>query len=256
MSTPPSGPVPTGVTPPAPAGAPLSAVPPGTAPVVAVEPEPRATFGWRPGSVRGILALMVLLLLWSVALRSPQWTKEHEIPLIYVYLQYLLVLIIAYYFPPFGSLSTRSRGDRRIIRLWPEIVPWLLLVGSLGLWAWLYYTQREYDYPPRVSFSLPLFVLGGFVIGHALTWLFSRMSGGQLPAWFQDLQAWVALLGMVGLTAELLVHLFVLETLSPERRREVVAALVQWEGLLAALVAFYFGARTETPRILTTGASA
>jgi hypothetical protein len=98
-------------------------------------------------------------------------------------------------------------------------------------------------------------LLGGFFIGHGLTWLMSRLSGGRLPAWFQDLQAWVAFLGMIGLLAELLIHLFILENLETGQRESIANALVQWEGVLAGLVSFYFGARTETPRLVATNVS-
>jgi hypothetical protein len=207
--------------------------------------EPRATFGWRPGSIRGLLSLMVLGLLWSVALLSPEWRQNQTIPLIYVYLQYLLVLIVAYYFPPYGSISPSRPGDRRIIRFWPEIVPWILVAGSIGLAVWVFQSHRKYIFPSQAFFSLPLVVLGGFFIGHALTWLFSRVSGGQLPAWFQDLQAWVALLGMAGLATYLVIHLFVQQGFESE----------VWEGIVTGLVAFYFGARAETPRVLSFGVS-
>lgn len=214
----------------------------------APEPESRATFGWRPGSIRGLLSLIVLGLLWSVALFAPE-LKEGKLPQSYIYLQYLLVLIIAYYFPPYGSVTRTTRGDRRLIRLWPEVVPWILVAGSIGLAVWVFHYNREFPLPSQAFYVVPLAVLTGFFVGHAITWVVSRVAGGRLPAGFQDLQAWVALVGMIALTAELLFNLFVVEGLDAGQRDAVQRALTQWEGLLAGLVAFYYGARSESPRV-------
>lgn len=215
-----------------------------------LEAEPRATFGWRPGTVRGLLSLLVLGLLWSVALFSPEWNRDQQIPLVYLYLQYLLVLIIAYYFPPVGSVARRSSTDKRILRLWPEIVPWVLVVGSLGLAVWVWQSHREYFYPKVGSFMLPLAVLGGFFAGHALSWVLILLAGGRLPPWLQDLQAWIALVAMLALVAELMLHLFIIEGITdPKRQEEIGTTIGKWDGIVAGLVAFYYGARSESPRV-------
>jgi hypothetical protein len=222
-------------------------LPPPVAPPIP-EPELRATFGWRPGTIRGLLSLLVLALLWTVALFSPEFERG-RLPLIYVYLQYLLVLIIAYYFPPYGSIRRAARNDRRLIRLWPELVPWLMIAGSAGLAAWIYQSGKEFDLPQRASFTPPLVLLAGFLVGHAATWLVAGAAEGRLPTWLQDLQAWVALVAMVLMIVDMILHVFILKGLEAEQARSSRAFLDQWEALPPALIAFYFGARTETPRV-------
>lgn len=223
-------------------------------PSAEAEMEQRTTFGIRAGSIRGILALMVLGMVWGVAFLSKAWKTTEEVPLIYILLQNLLVLIVAYYFPPYGSTPPRSKGDRRRLHLWPEAVPWIVLLGMIGLGVHLYYTyhaRQEKEFVSRLLFTLaPLVVLGGFFAGYLVSAVISFLSGGRLPAWLQDLQAWAALVAMVGLLVELCIHFFILGSLDTlEARQEWQTFLVPWEGVLAGLIAFYYGARSETPRL-------
>ncbi len=82
-------------------------------------------------------------------------------------------------------------------------------------------------------------ILTGFFVGHVLTMLVRWLSGGTLPFWFQDIQAWLALLSMIGLAVLLLVHVFINRKVSPEHQIGVRLDVV-----LATLVSFYFGARS------------
>jgi hypothetical protein len=61
-----------------------------------------------------------------------------------------------------------------------------------------------------------------------------------MPYWFQDVLAWLSLLAMLGMVVEFLIHLVINPNLAPERQLH----LPHWEGFLAGLVAFYFGARS------------
>ncbi len=105
----------------------------------------------------------------------------------------------------------------------------------------MWHNHLSFDYPPQAEFLLLLaLLLSAFFLGHILTGIVVRLSGGTLPYWFQDVQAWVALLALVALGILLIVQLFINPSLAePERLN-----LQKLEAGLAALVGFYFGARS------------
>src|SRR5260370_37946074 len=69
-------------------------------PARAINQQPRRhALGLPAGSVRALLAFMVLGLLWALAYSA----QEKDLPVTFVYLQYLMVLILAHYFAAHGS---------------------------------------------------------------------------------------------------------------------------------------------------------
>jgi hypothetical protein len=82
-------------------------------------------------------------------------------------------------------------------------------------------------------------ILSGFFVGHLVTAMVRGMSGGTLPAWFQDIQAWLAILGMLGLAFVLLIRLVVDWEIPSTKRFGVELDII-----LATIVALYFGSRS------------
>jgi hypothetical protein len=120
-------------------------------------------------------------------------------------------------------------------------VRFLLLAGYLGLAAYLFHTQPAFEVPVQKAFFLLLLVLfSGFFFGHLLTAAVRGVSGGTLPFWFQDIQAWVALLSMGVLAVLMIIELFINPSLSLENKIDMPTL----EAILAGLVGFYFGARS------------
>src|SRR5213078_3937167 len=74
--------------------------PPGRGIAMATIPTPpvRHALGLPAGSVRALLGLAVLGLLWVMALKLPQ-----KLPLSFVYLQSLMLVILAHYFAAHGK---------------------------------------------------------------------------------------------------------------------------------------------------------
>jgi hypothetical protein len=206
----------------------------------------RHPLGLPAGSVRAILALLVFAIIWALLLLPEQPGKEVPIPL---YLYYLMFLIIGSYFA--------SRGHAPVpagVKHWhPLYLPkgslrLLMIVGFVGAMGWGYYNNPNFF--DRLSPSiddikkqpyLPVLLLGAFFLGiivaHVGNILFGDPVMG-LPPWFQDILAWVSLLGILGLCAEFAIRLFINPGL------EKPLELPHWEGLLSAVVAFYFGARS------------
>jgi hypothetical protein len=207
-------------------------------------PPPRHALGLPAGSIRALLALGVLGLLWVLALRplqgAPGAPYEIKLPTAFMNLHILMVLILAHYFAAHGN-TIRSAGDRRSPLGLPRgSVRFILMAGYLGLAVFLYRMQPHFEYPSTSSVVQLLVLLSGFFLGHILTGFVRAVSGGALPFWFQDIEAWVALLAVGSLGVLLMILLFINPNLSLER--QIDPQLV--EEILAALVGFYFGARS------------
>jgi hypothetical protein len=218
----------------------MSTVPPVGAPA-APAPHPRHALGLPAGSVRALLAFGVLALLWLLAL-SPVLSKEPpakaQLPTAFVYLQLLMVLILASFFAAHGGSIGGPASKRSPLGLPRGTVRGLLLFGYLALAVYLYRTRPEFQLPDQSAFLLLLLVLlSGFFLGHVLTAVVRGLSGGILPPWFQDIQAWVAILAMFALGAILVIQLFINPSL------EQKLDLPWLDATLAGLVGFYFGAR-------------
>src|SRR5579872_4816015 len=78
-------------------------------------PPPRHALGLPAGSVRAILAFAVLAMLWVLALRpliGGQSVADFKLPLEFVYLQILMVLILAHFFAAHGGSIGPHAGGR------------------------------------------------------------------------------------------------------------------------------------------------
>jgi hypothetical protein len=205
------------------------------------EPLPRHALGLPAGSVRALLALAVLGLLWALAL-----TTEEKLPPLYLYLESLMVLILAHYFAAHGSSIAGQPKARHPLFLPRGSVRFLLVAGITGLVVWY---GIHWEKQPSVSefpFYLPLVLLGGFLGGYLLTYAVRALSGGQLPYWFQDLEAWLALLCMLGLGLGYAIYLFILPSLDADSVfRTRIPELAQLaDPILVGGISFYFGARS------------
>jgi hypothetical protein len=205
---------------------------------------PRHALGLPAGSIRALLAFMVLGVLWLLALFANRAEGEsialtENVPVIYLYLQYVMILILAHYFASHGSSIGKTVSDKSPLGLPAGSVRFLLLAGYVGLIVWLFYNKRQFETPPQAALVLPLILMAGFFAGFLLTRLARAVAGG-MPWWFQDVQAWLALLAVIGLTIITIVYLFVFPTIEQEMRFD----LTTLETIVAAIVGFYFGARS------------
>jgi hypothetical protein len=216
---------------------------PGAPPPAPAVP-PRHALGLPAGSIRAILAFSVLAMLWAIALRpliGQQSLADFKLPLEFVYLQILMVLILAHFFAAHGGSIGPQAGGRSPLGLPRGSVRFLLLAGYLGLAVYLYRTQPKFEVPAQGAFVLLLLLLfSGFFLGHLLTAAVRGASGGRIPFWFQDIQAWVALLAMGVLAVLMVIELFINPSLSLEQKIDMPTL----EAILAGLVGFYFGARS------------
>ena len=103
---------------------------PGVGPLAHVPPlRKRHPLGLPAGSVRAILALLVLASLWAMTLfGSPALLAE--VPLLYLYLQYLMILIIAHFFAAHGNTIRTTPDEHSPLGLPRGFVRFFLLAGT------------------------------------------------------------------------------------------------------------------------------
>jgi hypothetical protein len=198
---------------------------------------PRQALGLPAGSVRALLAFGVLGALWLLVLKH----GSAKMPMVFVYLQFLMLMIMAHYFTAHGHTIGEHISASSPLGLPRGSVRFLLLVGYAGLVIYLYRTQPEFEYPPTGDFLLLLTLLvTGYFLGHYITAIIRGMSGGTLPFWYQDVCAWLALLAVIGLGILLIVYLVINPNAPPEDKVETPTV----DAILAAIVGYYFGARS------------
>jgi hypothetical protein len=210
-------------------------------------PRRRHAFGWPAGSVRALLAIGVLGLLWLLPLHA-LYLEKHEpgkvvnLPPFFSYLQVLMVLILVHFFTAHGGSIHATPEDRSPLGLPRGTVRFLLLAGYLGLAYYLYRYQNELHFklPDATDFILlTTFLLSAFFIGHMVSGLM-RGRSGVVPYWFQDVEAWIALLAVIVMGIVIVVHVFINPTLLEREQIHPVSL----ENILGILVGFYFGARS------------
>jgi hypothetical protein len=205
----------------------------------------RHALGLPAGSIRALLALGVLGLLWMIVLRPGQVVDGHEvpakIPLVFVYLNMLMILVLVHYFTAHGKSIGPQVSRRSPLGLPRGCVRFVLIAGYLGLAYFLYKTHPEFEAAPTAEYAMPMaLLLSGYLLGHIISGALTRLGGGVPPAWYQDFEAWVALLAVIGLGIIVIVRLLINTTLPMEDRLDIQLL----ETILAAIVGFYFGARS------------
>lgn len=204
-----------------------------------VLPTPRHALGLPAGSIRALLALSIMALLWLLALTGPHEGKQ--LPYTFIYLQILMVLILAHYFGAHGTTIRGPGTQKSPLGLPRGSVRLILLAGYAGLAYYLYKSRPDFQMPQKGDFVIMVaLLLSGFFVGHYLTALVRMFSGPQLPFGFQDFQAWLALLAVCGLGVLVIIHLFINPSVSPEN----VIPSIHLDMVLAAIVGFYFGSRS------------
>ncbi len=200
----------------------------------------RHALGMPAGSVRALLAFGVLGLSWLLVWKYG--SIGEKLPLEFIYLQYLGVLILAHFFAAHGSSIGPHISTRSPLGLPRYTLRFLLVAGYIGLAVFLYlHNQMQFAEPATgQQVLLILLLMSGFLLGYVLTGVVRTLSGGTLPFWFQDIQAWVALIALLILGALAMLYIFINPTLDLEHRVDVPTV----EAVLAAIVGFYFGARS------------
>jgi hypothetical protein len=189
-----------------------------------------------------MLALGILGLLWLLVLR---YDDNHKLPVEFVYLQFLMLLMLASYLTAHGKTIGPTVSLRSPLGLPRGVVRVLLMAGYLGLaiYMWRINAYNTYNFEKPIEeppLLLILLLLSTYFLGYIVTGVVRWISGPALPYAYQDIQAWVALIALLGMGILAMWHLFISPSLAESRRASPEAL----EAVLAAVVGFYFGARS------------
>jgi len=214
-----------------------------TMPIVDPATYRRHPLGLPAGSVRSVLAILVFGTYWALLLMP----EDRRVP-VPVYLYYLMFLIVGHYFAA-QSRHAVNRAEPAPLHLPRGTIRFLIVVGFIAVFGYGYWSNPDFidrlapdPRGMRGAALEPLIILGAFFLGILAARFAYHVLGrsNAVPAWVQDVQAWVGLLAVLGMFIEVLIRLVINPTLNEPQQ----LSLPVWETALAAVVAFYFGARS------------
>lgn len=206
----------------------------------AAPPRRRYPLGMPHGSVRALLILTILGTIGILLLMPAE--KKITVP---IYMYYLLFLSTGAYFGTRGRASSKEDSPLFLPRGTIRIV---IVLGMLGVLGYAL-AQDPNGFLTRPLFGdddkkiatllVPVTMIGTFLIGVLVTAIVQRLfaTSEGLPPWYQDVQAWLAVLSVIGLGAEVILQLVVFPSMANP------PTLPQLEVALSAIISFYFGAR-------------
>jgi type IV secretory pathway VirB2 component (pilin) len=177
------------------------------------------------GSVRGLMALILLVTYGVMLLRSPG-----AVPTVVVN---TVVVIIAFYFGS-SALHPTLGGGVGVAPARPRLVPALLFVAFAGLAGWFLYSNPSLSGLPTSLLQI-WEVLGGYVAGRLVSWVVHRRAHKspthrRLATAFRDVSA----AGALVLTGYIAYSFITQQT-------GVLAG--QAEQILSLAITYYFGSR-------------
>lgn len=188
------------------------------------------------GSIRAMLSTLIVGMFWLLLLMPAN--KQITVPMYLYFLAGMVMLFV------FAHGKTISRPDEPAPLYLPRgTFRFLILVGTIAVLGLHYYLRnqspletlkpnaQQLDQWPRLAIAM----LGGLIVG----WLAGR-GPWRDAAWFQDFQAWISLLAMLGLVIDLVIVTFI----NPHVAENLRLDMGVLEAILVGLVAWYFGARS------------
>ena len=200
----------------------------------------RHALGLPAGSVRALHVLIIVGL--TCALIAWPGAQAVVIP---PYLIYLIFLMMGHYFASHGvSIANRDTGQPSPLYLPGGTVRLLVILALGGAVGWKLYSnpdalQRQFEVSVQALAEQPLvpvMILGGFFLGVILRGIVGRSNP---PQWLQDFEAWLSIIALIGLGVAAMIHLVIVPSLEVPW-----LPLPMWEGILGAVIAFYFGERS------------
>ena len=191
-----------------------------------------------PGSIRAILAILIVGMFWLLMLMPTE--KFQAIPL---HLYLLLGLVGLFFFAHGRSIAMRSDPEPSPLGLPGGVIRFLLIGGTVAVGAYLHFV-REVNIAAQLTpdteevrkyWAYYMFaVVGGLVGGSLLRSLPFQRSNA-----FRAFQAWVSVIAMLLLVAEVIVEVAIKPSLG-----EDIGDIGIWRTVLTAVVATYYGIRS------------
>lgn len=194
-------------------------------------------FGLPAGSVRALLALLILAAIWVLLVQHP----DRQVP---IYLQNLMFIILGHYFAARGAPDPADEHGPPPLFLPRGVIRFSLLAGFLFVAVMLFREDRLFDVQPA-SAAMTLVLVAGFLLGvvlsRGLAWW--RKRGHRPPRRIEDVRALVSLAAAVFLVSVVFDAGFVSEDGPLAGLHERLGNFKIADGL-AALIGFYFGSRS------------
>jgi hypothetical protein len=189
-------------------------------------------YGLPLGTVRGFLSVLICSFFWIILLYPQE--NVPAVPLGHFFL--LTMVFLAFASQPSHSLRTTA------------ILPWVMRIlfvgGTAAVIAYVGFTDPQRlgtRLTPNPEDITQWPVLLGCLAGGFGVALLVRTVLGSRSKMFMTLRAWLGVLAVLLLLFETLFQFVILPEIS---NKPGVEAMQAWEGILIAVVAAYFGART------------
>jgi hypothetical protein len=199
----------------------------------------RHALGLPAGSVRAAHVLGIVGIFCALLLVP----GRHDLALP-PYLIYLLFVMLGHYFAAHGvTIATRDDPQPSPLHLWGGTVRTVVILALAGTIGWRYYSDpdglhKQFETAVQQLAEqpyMPLLILGGYLLGVIVRAIVGWQNP---PQGWQEFEAWVSLLALVGILADGILRIAIISSL-PE-----TISLPLWESILGTIIAFYFGERT------------
>jgi hypothetical protein len=202
-----------------------------------IPPVYRHPLGLPAGSVRAILSLLIVAQVCLFLALPPHLVESRPMPL---YLHALMLMVMLYFVARGREPLPGEPRQPAPLYLPRFFIRSLLILGLAAVVGWQLYEnpERVYDRLKPVEAQLADWpyilatLAGSFVLGRLL-----RIGPWRNAAWFQDFLAWVSLIAMIAVVAEMCLTIFVNPGFLQSIDRTV------WECVLTGIVTTYFAAR-------------
>ena len=196
----------------------------------------RHPLGLPPGSVRGMLSLLIAIEFWLL-LMLPDSSKV-PIPVNL----YLLLSMVAIFFVSHGkTIHAASDPSPSPLYLPGGTLRFLILAGTVAIVGYQYVNHYERLIerlrPAESQFAFWPTLIGAYVGGFLVGYIF-RVMPFRNNWMFQSFLAWLSIIAMILLFVEIFVQAFI----NPSLKEKF--DLHAWEAIVTAVVACYFGTRS------------
>jgi hypothetical protein len=196
----------------------------------------RNPLGWPPGSVRGMLSLLIAIQFWLLLLLPD--SKAVPVP---INLYLMLTLVGVFLISHGRSIATASDPTPSPLYLPGGTLRVLIIGGTIAVVAYLYanFPERLTDRmkPARDQLAAWPTIVGAYIGGFVLGYIF-RIMPFRNNWLFQAFLAWLSMIAMAMLFIEIIIQAFINPTL-PEK-----FDLSTWAAVVTGIVSCYYGTRS------------
>ncbi len=196
-------------------------------------------FGLPAGSIRGLLAIIVFVAIWSLMIRMP----DQAVP---SYLQNLMFIILGHYFATraahkhFARKVALAEAEGRPLEPNPLYLPngsirLILILGFIAVGIFLAVQSQWWINNELSQSGITLILAAGFLLGVLRGYFFKRER-----RWLEDVRATISLAAATALLLMVFGYLSIPEI----EGLRAIAIKFRYEEVLAAIVGFYFGSKT------------